>query len=115
MDHPIKFEERPWGNFTQFAFNEQCTVKILEVSAGEILSLQSHENRDELWEAVDDGLQVEIGEETRILKRGERVFIPKGSKHRLSAPTVSGRVLEVSFGEFDEHDEVRYEDKYGRI
>jgi hypothetical protein len=34
--------------------------------------------------------------------------------HRLSAANAPVRVLEVSFGEFDEHDIVRLEDAYGR-
>lgn len=115
MSLNINTEERPWGNFTQFAFNEKCTVKILEVKKGEILSLQSHKHRDELWVALDDGAIVEKDDKKIVLNKGEHVYIPKESKHRLSADSENVRVLEVSFGVFDEKDEIRYEDKYNRI
>jgi mannose-6-phosphate isomerase len=46
----------------------------------------------------------------------EKIFIPRETVHRLSAiAEESVRVLEVSFGEFDEDDIVRLEDVYGRI
>jgi mannose-1-phosphate guanylyltransferase/mannose-6-phosphate isomerase len=95
--------------------NEPVTVKILEVKAGEQTSLQSHRHRSELWVALDDGACVEI--EGRILRPQpmEMVFIPQGAKHRLIGEDKTYRVLEISFGYFDEDDIIRYEDKYGRI
>jgi len=114
MTEDIKYEERPWGNFTQFAFNEECTVKILEVKSGEELSLQSHKKRDELWVVLDEGLKVELDDKVIFPKEGEKVVIKRGMKHRLSSPNGGGRILEVSFGCFDENDEIRYADKYGR-
>lgn len=110
----IVTEERPWGKFHQFAKNEMCTVKILEVIEKKRLSLQSHQLRDELWVAIDDGLEVVLDDETVILNKGEHILIPKGSQHRLSAPNDKGRILEVSFGEFDENDEVRHQDDFNR-
>lgn len=109
-----KYTKKPWGGFSQYAFNEQCTVKIIEVKKGETLSLQSHKNRDELWIALDEGLKIEIDCECCGSKPGGEYFIPKGSKHRLSSIDRDARLLEVSFGEFDEDDITRYEDKYGR-
>jgi mannose-1-phosphate guanylyltransferase/mannose-6-phosphate isomerase len=43
------------------------------------------------------------------------VFIPVGAKHRLIGEDKSYRVLEISFGFFDEDDIIRFEDKYGRV
>jgi mannose-1-phosphate guanylyltransferase/mannose-6-phosphate isomerase len=107
--------EKPWGRFIQYVLNEPVTVKILEVKAGEQTSLQSHRHRSELWVALDDGACVEI--EGRILRPQpmEMVFIPQGAKHRLIGEDKTYRVLEISFGYFDEDDIIRYEDKYGRI
>ena len=104
---------KPWGGFKQFILNNKCTVKILEVIPGGVLSLQSHETRDELWVALDDGLIVELNDKIFELKKGEEVFISKGSKHRLSSK-VGGRMLEISLGLFDEEDIKRYDDEYGR-
>ena len=43
-------------------------------------------------------------------------FIPifRGQKHRLIGNETGGRVLEISFGKFDEKDIERFEDNYGR-
>jgi len=46
---------------------------------------------------------------------GEKLFIPRETVHRLSATgDAPVRILEISFGEFDEEDIVRLEDVYGR-
>ena len=44
----------------------------------------------------------------------EPVFIPQGAKHQLLGETHTYRVLEIAFGDFDEADIVRLDDKYGR-
>jgi mannose-6-phosphate isomerase len=46
---------RPWGSFKQYAFNEDVTVSLMTVAAGQRLSLQSHTGRAELWIVLDDG------------------------------------------------------------
>ncbi|MBI4447504.1 phosphomannose isomerase type II C-terminal cupin domain [Candidatus Woesearchaeota archaeon] len=105
---------KPWGKFEQFALNEQTTVKILTLNPKGILSKQSHEKREELWVMLDDGLKVELDQKVLQPKKGEKIFIPKKVKHRLSSEK-GGRVLEISFGEFDEEDITRHEDVYGRV
>ena len=110
----IKQDDRPWGGFRQFAHNALCTVKILTVADGQVLSLQSHRHRDELWVVLDDGLRIEIDGEEHLASPGDEFVIPRGSRHRLGSADGGGRVLEISFGEFDEDDIERYEDVYGR-
>ena len=105
---------RPWGNFIQYAHNETCTVKVLTVNPNQMLSKQLHRNRDELWVTLDEGLQVEIDDKKFESKPGEVFVILKNTKHRLSSLEKSGRVLEISFGDFDETDIQRFEDIYGR-
>ncbi|MCX8158127.1 MAG: phosphomannose isomerase type II C-terminal cupin domain [Candidatus Diapherotrites archaeon] len=107
-------EKRPWGLFKTYAFNEKCTVKILEVNPKQQLSLQSHKKRSELWVALDDGCYVQIGNKIKKLVKGDFIIIKKRQKHRLISKGKKFRVLEISFGKFDEHDEIRYEDIYGR-
>ena len=108
--------EKPWGGFEQYTHNLPCTVKIITVAPGGVLSRQYHLRRDELWVVLDGGARVEMGEEVVDPEAGERLFIPRGTVHRLCAlgddPV---RVLEISFGEFDEEDIVRLEDVYGRV
>ncbi|MBS3126583.1 phosphomannose isomerase type II C-terminal cupin domain [Candidatus Woesearchaeota archaeon] len=107
-------EERPWGKFEQFTNNELSTVKIIEVHPQKRLSLQSHQHREEWWIALDDGIVAEIEGIRRVLKKGEHVFVPMRAKHRLSSEKERVRVLEIAFGSFDENDNTRYEDDYGR-
>jgi mannose-6-phosphate isomerase len=117
----IKIEEdfkRPWGGFIKFIDNKPCTVKILEIKKGESLSLQSHNLREEFWYIISGEVKVISGTKTnklksKILKEGEFVQIPKKILHRAEGMRPS-KILEISTGKFEENDEIRYEDKYGR-
>ena len=107
--------EKPWGNFRQFSLNELSTVKILTVASGQLLSAQKHKSRDELWIVLDPGLRVELDDEVFHPQVGEVFVITRKTKHRLGSDGPEGRVLEISFGFFDENDIERYEDIYGRV
>jgi mannose-6-phosphate isomerase len=109
----IKFDERPWGNFKQFTFNEISTVKVISVKPHQKLSLQYHFKRDEMWYFITDGYMI-LGDKELKKKKGEVEFIPKKVNHRLFSCDKEVQVLEISFGEFDEKDIVRLEDSYGR-
>lgn len=113
--HAIVHDDRPWGWFRRYAHNEQCTVKVIQVAPGESLSLQRHRHRDELWVALDAGLVVELDGEATVAERGQEFFVPRGCVHRVTgADEHPARFLEVAFGEFDEDDIERLEDRYGR-
>ena len=71
---PVKFVERPWGSFKQFAHNQETTVSLMTVLPGQRLSLQSHTGRAELWIVLDDGAIVQVGEETRTYNALRRVI-----------------------------------------
>ena len=60
--------------------------------------------------------KVEIDGETSFLQKNESVYIPLGSKHRLSNPfTVPLVLIEVQSGSYlGEDDIIRFEDIYGR-
>ena len=112
--HRTNVVEKQWGCFRQFTLNESSTVKMLEVEPDEVLSLQSHRYRDELWVFMDGGGEVELDGEVIYPYAGHEVRIPRGTKHRLRSLGARVRVLEVSFEHFDENDIVRYDDLYGR-
>lgn len=117
IDHvpPTIEVEKPWGKFEQYTHNTLSTVKVITVQPGGALSLQYHHWRDELWVVLDAGAQIELGNRVIRPQVGERVFIPRTTTHRLLATgDTPVRILEVSFGEFDEKDIVRLEDVYGR-
>jgi len=112
---PITEVEKPWGRFEQYTHNTPSTVKIITVEPGGSLSLQYHHGRDELWVVLDEGARIQLGDADIRPRVGERIFIPHTTAHRLSATGDRAvRILEVSFGEFDEDDIVRLEDVYGR-
>lgn len=111
----VKYVERPWGSFKQFANNEDCTVSLMTVLPGQRLSLQSHSGRSELWIVLDDGAVVQVGEDIKEYKAGDEIWIPVNEKHRLSCKDKEPvRVLEVAFGNWQQDDIKRYADDYKR-
>src|SRR5918994_7619370 len=107
--------EKPWGKFEQYTHNMLSTVKVITVDPGSSLSLQYHHWRDELWVVLDDGAEIQLGDTFFRPRGGERIFIPRTTVHRLSAVDDRPvRILEISFGKFDEDDIVRLDDVYGR-
>jgi mannose-6-phosphate isomerase len=111
----VAFVTRPWGTFKQFANNQDCTVSLMSVLPGQRLSLQSHTGRAELWIVIDDGAQVQVGEDIREYKAGDEIWIPVNERHRLSCVGDKPvRVLEVAFGNWQQDDIQRYADDYTR-
>lgn len=111
----IPVVERPWGSFNQYAFNTECTVSLLTVKPGQRLSLQSHTGRAELWIVIDDGALIQVDDHIGIYRAGEEVWIPVNVRHRLSCTGDKPvRVLEVTFGNWQQADITRYEDDYDR-
>ena len=107
--------ERPWGQFQQFVSNETVTVKVITVEPGHRLSLQTHENRGEMWQVLDVPIEVTVGERTWAAQPGESVWVPPRTMHRMANKSDrAGRLLEVAFGDFDEADIVRLDDDYAR-
>ena len=109
-------EDRPWGSFNVLLDASDFKVKVLRVHSNGILSLQSHEYRDEHWVVVQGEGRVVQGDEVLEVRRGSYVYVPRGLKHRIMNPYSSTLVLvEVQTGEYlGEDDIVRFEDQYGR-
>ena len=107
---------RPWGNFLTIAEGNEWKVKSIEVKPGASLSLQMHKYRAEHWVVVDGIAKVEIENKIFNLKNNESIFVPKGSKHRLSNPSKSLLIIiEVQSGNYlGEDDILRFKDNYGR-
>ena len=108
---------KPWGHETIWAQSDGYVGKILHINAGQELSVQYHNRKDETvyllsgeivfrvqqdGEDVPDDVQLKVGESFRITP---------GTIHQMAALTDCD-VLEVSTPEVD--DIVRLSDKYGR-
>jgi mannose-1-phosphate guanylyltransferase/mannose-1-phosphate guanylyltransferase/mannose-6-phosphate isomerase len=107
--------ERPWGNFERFTLNERSTVKILALNAGGELSLQTHQHRDEFGRVIRGSGVVHIKDKEIEVHEGDTFFVPRYMEHRVIAGSDGLAYLEISFGYFDENDEERLADQYGRV
>jgi mannose-1-phosphate guanylyltransferase/mannose-6-phosphate isomerase len=108
---------RPWGCFENLAKGQQFQVKQITVLPGHSLSLQMHHHRAEHWVVVGGTALIECGDVEKMLFPNESVYIPKGTKHRLTNPGIIDLYLiEVQSGDYlGEDDIVRFADNYGRL
>jgi mannose-6-phosphate isomerase-like protein (cupin superfamily) len=108
--------DKPWGWELVWAEADEYVGKLLFVRAGESLSLQYHERKDESWLVQEGRARLELAklggdlEELEILPGDAFRFRP-GTVHRVTA-VEDTLVIEVSTPHLD--DVVRLEDKYGR-
>jgi mannose-1-phosphate guanylyltransferase/mannose-1-phosphate guanylyltransferase/mannose-6-phosphate isomerase len=107
-------EVRPWGDFERFTLNEKTTVKLITVKAGEAFSLQTHEHRDEFWYVISGSGIVHVGDKDTDAKTGDTFFSLRHTAHRVTGGPNGISFLEIAFGDFEENDITRIEDKYGR-
>lgn len=108
---------RPWGHYDSVDGGDRHQVKRITVKPGASLSLQMHYHRSEHWIVVRGTAHVVCGDEQRIVTENESVYIPSGTKHRLTNPgKIPLELIEVQSGPYlGEDDIVRFEDTYGRI
>jgi mannose-6-phosphate isomerase len=109
--------EKPWGYEVIWAVTERYCGKLLFVRAGEELSLQFHNVKDESWFVHEGRAELELARAGEAVTAGEIVgpgaafrFEP-GTVHRLRA-LEDTTIFEVSTPDLD--DIVRLEDRYGR-
>ena len=65
---------------------------------------------DDMWIILDEGLEVQVGNETFNPVEGDEFVVTAGTPHRISAHETAGRVLEIDFG-FTSEDDVLYLEK----
>ena len=107
---------RPWGSYETLVLGERFQVKQIIVNPGASLSLQMHHHRAEHWVVVSGTAEVQVDEGIQMLTEDQSVYIPIGSKHRLTNPgTLPLILIEVQSGSYlGEDDITRFEDIYGR-
>ena len=100
----------------QSGINSWISKKLITVKPGEKLSLQMHHHRSEHWIIVSGTARVEVDNKVDFLSENQSVYIPLGSKHRLTNPgKIPLKLVEVQSGSYvGEDDIVRIQDKYGR-
>jgi mannose-6-phosphate isomerase-like protein (cupin superfamily) len=106
-----KVVDKPWGREVWYAHTDHYAGKILEVSAGHLLSLQLHEVKHETLYLQAGRMLFTRGDEVFDWLPGQAIEIPPGTVHRMEAIEDSV-ILEVSTPHLD--DVIRLEDRYGR-
>ncbi len=111
----MKKIDKPWGYELIWAHTDKYVGKILFVKAGEALSLQYHETKDETIHLYSGEIDLLIEEDSSMvrvrMKPGNGYRIKPGVKHRMVAIEDS-EILEASTPELN--DVVRLEDRYDR-
>ena len=119
MSGPVEVRHvpKPWGHETIWAHTDRYVGKILHIRAGQALSVQYHERKDEtvylLVGEMKYWVQLPGDDELRDqrLTAGQSFRITPGTIHYMEAVTDCD-VLEASTPELD--DVVRLKDRYGR-
>ena len=109
--------EKPWGYELIWAETDQYVGKILHVNAGEALSLQYHETKDETIYILSGTMLFQAGPSADELvdyhmEAGQRFHVTTGTVHRMVAET-DVDILEASTPHLE--DVIRLEDRYGRV
>ena len=117
MKHSPRRVEKPWGYELIWADTSEYVGKLLHIQAGEALSLQYHEQKDETIHLLSGKMRFFAGPseadlEDIDLETGESFHVAAGTVHRMVAIT-DCKVLEASTPHLD--DVVRLEDRYGRV
>ena len=111
----VRTVPKPWGHETIWAVTDQYVGKVLHIKAGQALSLQYHNLKDETIHLLSGEMiyRVKIDGELRDvkLKAGESYRNEPGTVHQMEAVT-DCEVLEASTPQLD--DVVRLSDRYGR-
>lgn len=117
MVSDVKKVDKPWGYEIIFAHTDKYAGKILHVNAGQALSLQFHEQKDETLYLLTGEYELTLEEDGELtqhhVREGQAFHITPGTRHRMVGGPEGCDILEVSTPELD--DVVRLEDRYGRV
>ncbi len=114
MENPLqvpKIVEKPWGREIWYAHATHYAGKVLYVTAGQRLSLQKHNVKEETLYLLSGKVTLTYSDVTYEWEPGKAVHIPPNTVHRFEALEDSV-LLEVSTPFLD--DVVRLEDDYKR-
>ena len=113
--------EKPWGAELKWAHTAHYVGKILEVDAGEALSIQYHREKVETMHVIEGtGSMIlyvmdEDGDQqvtsVTVMNPGDTLHLPPRQIHRIAADT-DMRIVEVSTNHLN--DLIRLKDNYNR-
>lgn len=108
--------EKPWGFEIWFAHTEKYVGKLIHVNAGQQLSLQYHEKKEETMYCLNGDACLVFEKDGELVEQaflpGQSCHITPFTKHRVKAGATDCEILEASTSEVE--DVVRLQDDYGR-
>ena len=112
----VKTVPKPWGHETIWAHTDQYVGKVLHIKAGQALSVQYHNKKDETIHLLRGKMIYRVGDAPGELRdvellAGQSYRNEPGVVHQMEAVTDCD-VLEASTPHLD--DVVRLSDRYGR-
>ncbi len=97
LDQQVMFAEKSWGRFQIIDVeDESLTIKVT-LNAGHGMNYHSHEHRQEIWSIVSGEGRVLLDGREWMVKAGDIVELPVGSKHKIMADTRM-TIIEVQMG-----------------
>ena len=102
IDQRPMYEKRRWGSYKVLSYmahedGNRSLTKHLLIEPGKELSYQRHKSRDEVWTVVDGTGDLVIDGHVRNVRRGDVVYIDRGTLHSIRA-TTKLHMIEVQIG-----------------
>lgn len=113
----VRIVQKPWGHEVIWAHTPLYVGKVLHVKAGQALSVQYHNQKDETIHLLSGEMIYRVGEGGSdalvevVLRAGDSFRNEPGTVHQMEAVTDCD-ILEASTPHLD--DVVRLSDRYGR-
>ena len=108
-------EIRSWGTYEILYQDEIVVVKKLVIHPGHRFSYQTHAERAERWVFIQGKGEVTLNDASISVTDGSMIEVLRGDKHRAKNTGTENLIfIEVMTGHYDELDNVRLADDYGR-
>jgi mannose-1-phosphate guanylyltransferase len=106
----LMYEEKRWGNYRVLDRSvteegTQTVIKMVNVLAGQNLSYQKHNFRQEIWTVISGTGEFILNDKLFTIKAGDVLQIPLGAKHGVKALTPL-KILETQLGDRIEEDDI---------
>ena len=109
IDQQIMFAEKSWGSFRIIDIEEESLTIKVTLNPGHSMNYHSHARRDEVWTVISGQGQAVIDDKEIMVKAGDVLTMPAGSKHTIYADTEL-KLIEVQLGkDIDVRDKQKFE------
>jgi mannose-6-phosphate isomerase len=100
--------EREWGVWRVIEDGNGYKIKVIWISPEKSISLQFHNERDEMWSVAKGAGVLRVGDTYMQLVAGDTVTIPKKAVHKVWCTSDEEMmIVEVQLGKCSEYDIVR--------